>query len=220
MAISPAENGFRPVGTAPIRGETPPGPDPPNYSDIMVGELREPGNWMVANIQTEAFWPTNSQKITYKGEAVWILPLMNGYFPTIVMKVPQGKTLQDCQYFLARFVSMLSWVERQGYMIQGFTGGSLPMPMARNKTRGFALQNDFELSYFPEPDDKRALLALALMREGRGLGHPAYSFLSYYRVLEVAIPDGKAWASGSPTTLRPSGTISAYRQWNGLGPPG
>jgi Methylamine utilization protein MauJ len=26
---------------------------------------------------------------------------------------------------------------------------------------------------------------LALMREGRGLNHPAYAFLSFYRILEV-----------------------------------
>ena len=36
------------------------------------------------------------------------------------------------------------------------------------------------------------MLALGLMREGRGLNHPAYAFLSFFRVLEVAFPDGKA----------------------------
>jgi hypothetical protein len=29
------------------------------------------------------------------------------------------------------------------------------------------------------------------MREGRGLNHPGYAFLSFYRVLEVALPNGQ-----------------------------
>jgi len=90
-----------------------------------------------------------------------------------------------------RFLSALSWVERAGYLVDGFTGGSLPRPMGREKTMGFSLSDEFDLSYFPEPANERALLALALMRGGRALNHPAYAFLSYYRVLEVALPDGK-----------------------------
>ena len=53
------------------------------------------------------------------------------------------------------------------------------------------LRDEFDLSYLPEPDDEKALLAMALLREGRGLNHPGYAFLSSYRVLEVAIPDAK-----------------------------
>jgi hypothetical protein len=60
------------------------------------------------------------------------------------------------------------------------------------------LRQDFDLSYLPEPTDRKTQIALALMREGRGLNHAAYAFLSFYRVLEVALPDGKKRArSGS-----------------------
>src|SRR5271168_522750 len=71
------------------------------------------------------------------------------------------------------------------------TGGSLPRPMGREKKMGFSISDEFDLSYFREPTDQPALLALALMREGRGLNHPAYAFLSFYRVVEVAFPDGR-----------------------------
>jgi hypothetical protein len=33
------------------------------------------------------------------------------------------------------------------------------------------------------------------MREGRGINHPAYAFLSFFKVLEVAFPDGKKRAT-------------------------
>lgn len=76
-------------------------------------------------------------------------------------------------------------------MVDGFGGGSLPFLMGIQKTYGLMTRDEFDLSYFPEPTDDKALLALGLMREGRGLNHPAYAFLSFYRVLEVAFSDGK-----------------------------
>ena len=73
------------------------------------------------------------------------------------------------------------------------------------ENHGLSLSDEFDLAYFPEPTDERALLALALMREGRALNHPAYAFLSCYRVLEVALPDGKArgkWITDHADVLR------------------
>jgi hypothetical protein len=70
---------------------------------------------------------------------------------------------------LMRFLSILSWVERCGILVEGISGGSLPRPLGREKSQGFAISQGFDLSYLPEPTDERALLALALMREGRGL---------------------------------------------------
>jgi hypothetical protein len=61
--------------------------------------------------------------------------------------------------------------------------------MGRSKGRMGSVCDEFDLSYFPEPTSEEALLALALMREGRGLNHPAYAFLSFFRVLDVSFPD-------------------------------
>src|ERR1019366_1683318 len=94
---------------------------------------------------------------------------MNGYFPSVAMKVPQGKSREECVGMLMRFLSNLSWVERHGILVDSISGGSHPRPVGREKTRGFAISEELDLSYFPEPTDERALLALALMREGRGL---------------------------------------------------
>ena len=104
-----------------------------------------------------------------------------------------------------RFVSNLSWVEDRGFIVEGFGGGTIPAPMSRHKERGFSICEEFDLSYFPEPATDRALLALALMREGRGLNHPAYAFLSFFRVLEVAFPAGKTrekWVSENVGLVR------------------
>jgi hypothetical protein len=72
------------------------------------------------------------------------------------------------------------------------TGWNLPRPVGRKGEFGNVITPDLDLSYLPEPADEKALLAMALLREGRGLNHPGYAFLSSYRVLDVALPDPKA----------------------------
>lgn len=163
----------------------------PDAKEVFVGELAERGEWIVANIQTRSVWPVKAQKVSFRGESVWIIPLMKDHFPAVAINRPSGKSREQCEELLMRFVSNLSWVEDDGFLIEGIGGGSLPAPMGRSKQTGFSICEEFDLSYFPEPTEPKALLALALMREGRGLNHPGYSFLSLYRVLEVALGQGR-----------------------------
>jgi hypothetical protein len=159
----------------------------PGINEVIVGELAERGEWIVATVQTQGVWPVHSQKVEYRGESLWIMPLMKDRYPAVAMKVPQGKSRSECERLVMRFLSNLAWAQSAGYLVDGMSGGSLPNPMSRAKETGFAICDEFDLSYFPEPASAKALLALALMREGRGLNHPGYSFLSFYRVLEVAL---------------------------------
>jgi hypothetical protein len=72
--------------------------------------------------------------------------------------------------------------------------------MGREKTFGSTITEELNLTYLPEPTEDRGRLALALMREGHSLNHPAYAFLSFYRVLEAALPDGRqrgAWITAN-----------------------
>jgi methylamine utilization protein MauJ len=150
----------------------------------------------------------------YRGCSFWILPVMRDYYPAIAMKVPPGKSRAECDELLMRFVSNLSWVVGDwGIMVDGIGGGTLPRPMGRDKwSGGFSIRDEFDLSYFPEPASEDALLALALMREGRGLNHAAYAFLSFFRVLEVAFPNGKkqrAWIEANVANLEGHGVKDA-----------
>jgi hypothetical protein len=184
----------------------------PDHKDVIVGELAERGEWIVANIRTDGWWPVNAQKVMYRGEAVWILPVMKGFHPAVAMKVPQTKSRSECEKLLMRFISNLSWVEGRGFMVEGLGGGSLPAPMGRDKERGIPIGEEFDLSYFPEPTSVEALRALALMREGRGLNHPAYAFLSFFRVLEVAFSDSKRrqkWVSDNTGSVHGHGVADA-----------
>jgi hypothetical protein len=44
----------------------------PTQKEVFVGELAESGDWIVANVRTDGFWPVNAQKVAYRGHAFWI----------------------------------------------------------------------------------------------------------------------------------------------------
>jgi hypothetical protein len=162
-----------------------------DLSDVLVGELRQLGEWLVAGVRTIGPWPVRTQEVRYRDEKFWIMPLMREFEPSIAMRKPANKSREQCEVLMMRFVSALSWVEEQGMLVDGIGGGSLPRPMGRSPQQFISICDEFRLELLPQPDDERTLLAMALMREGRGLNHPGYSFLSFYRVLEVAFPNGR-----------------------------
>jgi hypothetical protein len=185
----------------------------PTPKEIFVGEFAQNGEWIVANIST-TLWPVTSQKVRWRGVDIWIMPIMKGLYPAVAMMVPPGKSRAECEELVMRFLSMLSWVEERGLMVEGggCGGGNLPRPMGLDKERGFAICDEFDLSYFPEVTDEKALLALGLMREGRSLNHVGYAFLSFYRVLEVAFStDGQRirWISAVLANLTDHGVKEA-----------
>jgi hypothetical protein len=105
----------------------------PTHKEVFVGELAQNGDWIVANISTNSFWPVASQKVRWRGVDIWILPIMKGFYPAVAMLVPPGKSRAECEELVMRFLSMLSWVEERGFMVEGggCGGGNLPRPMRR-----------------------------------------------------------------------------------------
>jgi hypothetical protein len=185
----------------------------PDLKDVLQGELAESGEWIVANISTNSFWPVASQKVRWRGVDIWIMPSMRGFYPALAMRVPPGSRA-DYEELVLRFLSTLSWVEECGFMVEGggLSGGNLPRPLGRDKERFLSICEEFDLSYFPEVTDEQAMLALGLMREGRGLNHVGYAFLSFYKVLETAFPSDQkriAWISTSIAGLTDFGVEEA-----------
>ena len=194
----------------------------PDHKDIIKGELAESGEWVVASISTSSFWPVTSQKVRWRGADIWIIPIMKGFYPAVAMKVLADKSRAECEELVLRFLSTLSWVEGRGFIVEGggLSYGNLPRPLGRNKEHGFSVCDEFDLSYFPEVIDEKAMLALGLMREGRGLNHVGYSFLSFYKILETAFPrDGKriAWIAASIAGLTGFGVKEALDGIRGQG---
>jgi hypothetical protein len=180
-------------------------PEIPELKDIIKDELAVRGYWIVANVETTIAWPVVAQKVVFGGSVLWVLPLTREHCPAVTVNCPNIPNPTDAQRLMMRFLSALSWIESGGIVCSYFSAGEQPRPMARQKTHGNAIRDDFDFSYLPEPPTEKGRLALALMREGRSLNHPAYAFLSFYKVLEVALPDGRkrgAWMTTHIDLLR------------------
>jgi hypothetical protein len=153
--------------------------------------------------------------VRWRGVDIWIIPVTMDSFGAVALRVPPGWSRSGCEELVLRFMSALSWVEDSGFMIEGLSGGNLPRPLGRRKESGLLICDAFDLSYLPEIADEKAALALALMREGRGLNHVGYAFLSFYRVLETAFPEDIkriAWISTSIAGLTGFGVPSALEK--------
>jgi len=95
-----------------------------DVNDIIVGELAERGEWVVAHVETDSFWPINAQKVSYRGETIWIIPQTIKHYPAVAMKKVAGQNRLYCERLLMRFLSVLAWVEQKGFIVDGI-GGAL-----------------------------------------------------------------------------------------------
>lgn len=165
-----------------------------SLNDIIAEtpELLVQGDWFCVNIDTNIPWPNKPQQFAFEGYDLWVMPHTNENYAGLALNRPGNLSQDDAWAVLHRALSLLAWGQDSGATVVSMSGGNLPRMMGRTGTRGVALRDAFDLSDLQQIDDQRARVALALMREGRGLNHPAYAFLSFFRALETAIPDGRA----------------------------
>lgn len=154
------------------------------FNEHVVGELAEIGRWVVLNVETGISWPFEVQKVQWKGRDLFILPASEDMGAGVAIRLEKHEVHTDIQKLLLTFLSALCWVERGGAEVIGFGGGSLPQPWSL-KGRYGSITKQLDLTYLPEPADEKGRLALALFREGSSLNHPAFAFLSFFRVLEL-----------------------------------
>lgn len=150
------------------------------------------GDWACLNIDTRTAWPTKPQSFVFEGRQIWVIPLTTDHYPGLAANKPADMDRDECFALLHRALSILAWLQDTGAIVVHMSGGNLPRMMGRQQSTGNAIRDEFDLSDLPAIEDGSGKLALALIREGRGLNHPGYSFLSFFRALETAIPDGPA----------------------------
>jgi len=159
-------------------------------------ELKAKGEWLCLNIDTRTAWPTKPQPFTFEGHRVWVIPLTKENYPGLATIKPLDMHRDECFGLLHRALSVIAWLQDTGAVVVHMSGDNIPRMLGMRQPSNYAVRDDFDLSDLPVIENGAGKLALALMREGRGLNHPAYSFLSFFRALEASIPDGKlrgAW---------------------------
>lgn len=168
----------------------------PPYEDVLHGELLVSGHWLVAELDTSVSWPVRGQKVRYSERDFWLIPASRESLPAVAIQ-RGDEALRSAQTAMLRFLSSLSWAESAGVLVAEFSGGNLPRVSRRQRSMLGVITQYLDLSYLPEPSSDDARMALALMREGRALKHPAYAFLSLWRILETAMSgkERKSWVA-------------------------
>jgi hypothetical protein len=157
----------------------------------------EVGNWIVASLNQTVGWDKDDQIIVYEGKELLVLGQGQDcqFLPSVAVNFQKLTiTKEGAQKLIARFLSALNWSEGIGSIsIQHWHGGSHPI-RSRSQEGMTYTTNDFRITYLPQnlPEDLRK--ALALYREGVGLSrlHPGYSFLSFYKIINLVHRGGRA----------------------------
>ena len=144
-------------------------------------------------------WPTEETEIEYLGCKYLLRPESDEYAQSVSLFCPAGSTMESAKLQVNRFLSALSWVEGEGISVFSYgTGGSMPIRIGKPRTRFVA--KGFRADYLPDPKDEKSQRALALFREAQSVNSSAYSFLGFFKVLNVLFNKGvdqKKWINNN-----------------------
>jgi len=111
-------------------------------------------------------------------------------YPVVALE-HSGMSFEDGQRLISAFINGVAWVRSAGIHTAQFGGGGRVHGLGGPDA--VALVDDhFELDYVPDPPDEKARLALAFYREGLNLNSVAYQCLSFFKILNITLPNSKA----------------------------
>ncbi|HWQ38355.1 MAG TPA: methylamine utilization protein MauJ [Burkholderiales bacterium] len=143
----------------------------------------QPGPWTVANLQQSIGWTQKPITVDYAGRTFLLLP-EDDSLPAIATRGNHD----ECRRAILEFASALAWSSGGSVAVESWGGGSHIFRSGKRSTGGQISTTHFHVDYLPSPLDKDHKLALALFHEGSTLTHVhvAYSFLSFYKIINLA----------------------------------
>ena len=157
--------------------------------------MQTSGHWIVANIEQQIGWTEKKVLVKFQDRKLLLLPEENDQYPAVAVHLNSSLTQDGARELINNFLSSLAWSESKAIHIAHWGGGSRPFRMGRSRF-GSIRSLHFRISYLPIPQNENARLALAFYREAMSLDHIAYSFLSFYKIINQRYKKGdrqKAW---------------------------
>lgn len=147
------------------------------------------GPWIIANINTWIGWPEKRTIVEYRNLKMYLFPEEDDLYPCIGVIKSSSTKDDEIRKIIMQFISELTWVEQNRINIVAWLGGGYPFRMKKSKSTTIVSPH-FRITYLPEIEDDKIRLALAFYREGLGLDHKAYSFLSFYKIINMFYKSG------------------------------
>ena len=139
--------------------------------------------WLNIGVTGRACWPTDETTINFGGHDLILKPATLESDQSIHINL-RRLSGADALTLINRFLSVLSWCDDQAMENDyGWSGTPVPVRVPR-KSRATGSSIAFPFFRDLEPDPK-ARLALALFREAATVNSGPYSFLGYFKILNV-----------------------------------
>lgn len=110
--------------------------------------------------------------------------------PAVAVLCENGIDQNEAREIIHHFLSSWAWSRSSVIEMEAWGGGGRPYVYGRPKNVRM-LSKPFRIMYLPDAIAPEARLALAFYREAMALEHPAYGFLSFYKVINLEYPIGK-----------------------------
>jgi len=142
-------------------------------------------HWMNIRIKGEAAWPEKETKIRFGGHDLLLKPATKSTDASVHMDIT-GISEIEALTLVNRFLSILSWCDDVPMEnLYGWSGTQIPVAIPRNTSRTvgtcigeYPFHRDIE-------QNPKAKLALALYREALTVNSLPFSFLSYFKILNI-----------------------------------
>ena len=179
--------------------------DLPSSPEEILKELNINGHtWATVSLAPHSAWVKNPLKVWFRGRYIYLIPLKDDRPAYATTTSKPNETYKETHNVLASFLSSLSWLENIPLTIQEHSGGGRPYPLGYIGQAISMLISSFDKENLPDPSDKMARKALAFYREGLSINNTFYSFLSFYKIINIIKEKGadqKNWINSKLNQL-------------------
>ena len=164
--------------------------------------LQRKGVWLLANVDQNIGWPTDKIIIVFRNIKISLIPSTEQYYPAAAVLCKTNVNLNENKRLLLHFLSSLAWTYPGKLHNVRWTNSSSTgqfndyLRLEKSKANLQTQSVHFKPTYLPDPIDKKARLALAFYREGMSLENVAYSFLSFYKIINLHKPKADKQKNG------------------------
>lgn len=148
-------------------------------------EVTTMDNWLNVEIKGHATWPTKETEVLFGGIELLLKPGSKTMEQSIHVNL-KGIAEHEALTLINRFISILSWCDGVPMEnLYGFSGSVIPIAIQRDTTRTFGSCIVDYPFYRDIEQDSKVILALALYREALTVNSVPFSFLSYFKILNI-----------------------------------
>lgn len=157
--------------------------------------------WIDLAVKSHFSWPNTFVEIPFGGLKIVLQPRRENLSAAVSIFDEDGLTFEKGGELLYKFLSRLAWSKNGGIVENFICGSNNPnrpglLGQGTYGISGWSQIDPWDYLYLPIPKSNKAELALGVFREAMSLNSVPYSFLGYFKVINICFesgPEQRAW---------------------------